>query len=78
MPGRSATGRIGQAATSTTALRWWTIRVLISFASSSGALPELLHRLADIKGLTWIRLHYAYPSKFPLEILDVMREALER
>ena len=38
------------------------------------ALPELLHRLADIKGLAWIRLHYAYPSKFPLEVLDVMRE----
>ncbi|HVW60710.1 MAG TPA: 30S ribosomal protein S12 methylthiotransferase RimO [Puia sp.] len=38
------------------------------------ALPELLHRLADVKSLEWIRLHYAYPSKFPLEILDVMRE----
>lgn len=38
------------------------------------ALPDLLHRLADIKGLAWIRLHYAYPSKFPLEVLDVMRE----
>jgi ribosomal protein S12 methylthiotransferase len=37
-------------------------------------LPELLHKLADVKGLEWIRLHYAYPSKFPLEILDVMRE----
>ena len=37
-------------------------------------LPELLHRLADVKGLEWIRLHYAYPTKFPLEILDVMRE----
>jgi ribosomal protein S12 methylthiotransferase len=37
-------------------------------------LPDLLHRLADIKGLHWIRLHYAYPHKFPLEILDVMRE----
>lgn len=37
-------------------------------------LPELLHRLADVKGLEWIRLHYAYPSKFPLEILDVMKE----
>jgi|ANMQ01.1.fsa_nt_gi ribosomal protein S12 methylthiotransferase len=37
-------------------------------------LPELLHRLADVKGLEWIRLHYAYPHKFPLEILDVMRE----
>jgi ribosomal protein S12 methylthiotransferase len=38
------------------------------------ALPELLHKLADIEGLQWIRLHYAYPSKFPLEIIDVMRE----
>lgn len=37
-------------------------------------LPDLLHRLADTKGLEWIRLHYAYPSKFPLEILDVMRQ----
>ena len=38
------------------------------------ALPDLLNRLADVKGLEWIRLHYAYPSKFPLEILDVMKE----
>lgn len=38
------------------------------------ALPELMHRLADIPGLEWIRLHYAYPSKFPMEILDVMKE----
>jgi len=37
-------------------------------------LSDLLNRLADVKGLEWIRLHYAYPSKFPLEILDVMRE----
>jgi len=37
-------------------------------------LADLLHRLADVKGLEWIRLHYAYPSKFPLEILHVMRE----
>jgi ribosomal protein S12 methylthiotransferase len=37
-------------------------------------LPDLLNRLADIKGLEWIRLHYAYPSKFPLEILDIMRD----
>jgi len=37
-------------------------------------LADLLHRLADVKGLQWIRLHYAYPSKFPIEILDVMRE----
>ena len=37
-------------------------------------LPDLLNRLADVEGLEWIRLHYAYPSKFPLEILDAMRE----
>lgn len=37
-------------------------------------LPDLLNRLADIEGLEWIRLHYAYPSKFPLEILDTMRD----
>ena len=36
------------------------------------ALPELMNALADIEGLEWIRLHYAYPSKFPMEILDVM------
>ena len=38
------------------------------------ALPDLLKYLSDVEGLHWIRLHYAYPSKFPLEILDVMRE----
>ncbi len=37
-------------------------------------LGDLMNRLADIKGLEWIRLHYAYPHKFPLEVLDVMRE----
>ncbi len=37
-------------------------------------LPELLNRLADINGLEWIRLHYAYPTKFPTEILDVIRD----
>lgn len=37
-------------------------------------LGDLLKRLSDVKGLEWIRLHYAYPSKFPLDILDVMRE----
>ncbi|HYC39026.1 MAG TPA: 30S ribosomal protein S12 methylthiotransferase RimO [Chitinophagaceae bacterium] len=36
-------------------------------------LADLLHRLADVRGIEWIRLHYAYPSKFPLEILDVIR-----
>lgn len=38
------------------------------------ALPGLLHALADIEGLHWIRLHYAYPSKFPMEVIDVMAE----
>jgi ribosomal protein S12 methylthiotransferase len=37
-------------------------------------LADLLKHLSDVEGLEWIRLHYAYPSKFPLEILDVMRE----
>ncbi len=37
-------------------------------------LADLLSRLADVKGLEWIRLHYAYPNKFPMEVLDVMRE----
>ena len=40
-------------------------------------LPRLLHALADVDGIEWIRLHYAYPSKFPLEILDVMAERPE-
>ena len=38
------------------------------------SLPKLLNALADVKGVEWIRLHYAYPSKFPLEILDTIRE----
>jgi ribosomal protein S12 methylthiotransferase len=37
-------------------------------------LPELLRALAKVEGLEWIRLHYAYPSKFPLDIIDVMKE----
>ncbi len=37
-------------------------------------LADLLKRLSDVKGLEWIRLHYAYPHKFPMEVLDVMRE----
>jgi ribosomal protein S12 methylthiotransferase len=35
-------------------------------------LPELLNELGKVKGLVWVRLHYAYPSKFPLEILDAI------
>ena len=37
-------------------------------------LAELLKALAAVPGLEWIRLHYAYPSKFPIEILEVMQE----
>ena len=36
------------------------------------ALPELIDRMAEIPGVEWIRLHYAYPSDFPMELLDVM------
>lgn len=38
------------------------------------AIAELVERIADIKGVKWIRLHYAYPNDFPLELLRVMRE----
>jgi len=37
-------------------------------------LAELLNRLSDINGIEWIRLHYAFPSGFPIDVLDVMRE----
>ena len=37
-------------------------------------LAELLRQLSDIEGLEWIRLHYAYPSGFPLDVLEVMAE----
>ena len=37
-------------------------------------LPKLLNALADVKGLEWIRLHYAYPSKFPMEIIDAVKD----
>ena len=37
-------------------------------------LDDLLRKLSDVEGIEWIRLQYAYPSGFPLEILDVMRE----
>ena len=35
-------------------------------------LPQLLEALNDVEGIEWIRLHYAYPSKFPTEIFDAM------
>ena len=37
-------------------------------------LGDLMRALAAVKGLEWIRLHYAYPTKFPMEILEVMNE----
>ena len=37
------------------------------------ALPELIDRMAEIEGVRWIRLHYAYPADFPWELFDVMR-----
>jgi len=38
-------------------------------------LPDLLLQLSDVDGIEWIRLHYAYPNKFPLEILDAMNRS---
>lgn len=37
-------------------------------------LAELLDRMAAVPGLEWIRLHYAYPNKFPMDVLDVMKK----
>ena len=37
-------------------------------------LADLINQLADVEGIDWIRLQYAYPSGFPLEVLDIMRD----
>ena len=37
-------------------------------------IAELIAKMADIKGVKWIRLHYAYPNQFPMELLEVMNE----
>ncbi len=37
-------------------------------------LAELLQRLSDVEGIAWIRLHYAFPTGFPLDVLDVMND----
>ena len=37
-------------------------------------IADLISDIADIKGVKWIRLHYAYPNQFPFELLDVIRE----
>ncbi|MFY8091106.1 MAG: 30S ribosomal protein S12 methylthiotransferase RimO [Chitinophagaceae bacterium] len=38
------------------------------------ALPELLDALSKVEGLVWIKLHYAYPHKFPMEIIDAIKK----
>jgi len=38
------------------------------------ALPELLKKLSGIRGIEWIRLHYAYPAGFPVEVIQIMKE----
>lgn len=37
-------------------------------------LAELMRRLSDVNGIEWIRLHYAFPTGFPMDVLDVMKE----
>ncbi len=37
-------------------------------------LADLLKNLSDVDGIEWIRLHYAFPSGFPMDVLDVMNE----
>jgi len=37
-------------------------------------LADLMKHISDVDGLEWIRLHYAYPSQFPMDVLDVMAE----
>ena len=37
-------------------------------------LAELLMRISDVEGVEWIRLHYAYPASFPVDVLSAMRE----
>ena len=37
-------------------------------------LPELIERMAKLPGVEWIRLHYGYPTHFPMDLLRVMRE----
>ena len=38
------------------------------------ALAELIDKLADVEGIEWIKLHYAFPSGFPMDVLDVMNK----
>ena len=36
-------------------------------------LDELVNKLADVEGIEWVRLHYAYPSGFPMEVIDTIK-----
>lgn len=42
--------------------------------SRKSEIAELVERLSDLPGLQWLRLHYAYPNNFPMDLLKVMRE----
>lgn len=44
----------------------------LDFPENRMMLPELVTTLAEIPGVEWIRLHYAYPAQFPMEVMDVM------
>ena len=37
-------------------------------------LADLINALSEVEGIEWIRLHYAYPAKFPEEVFDIMNE----
>ena len=37
-------------------------------------IAELVERISDVEGVTWVRLHYGYPTHFPMDLLRVMRE----
>ena len=50
------------------------VRLLVDKVYRRFALPELVERISDIPGVEWIRLHYAYPTRFPFDLLRVMRE----
>lgn len=61
-------------------VRWLTtqgvreVQVIAQDLSAYPNLPELIERMSDIEGIDWIRLHYAYPADFPMDLLRVMRE----
>ena len=42
------------------------------FPGGKRLLPRLIEAISDVEGVEWIRLHYAYPASFPMEVLDVM------